>query len=71
MFSSDLDNPRKHNFELYLIDTDGQNLERVTYSDEFDGFPMFSYDGTKLAFSSNRNHAKPNETNTFIVDWVN
>ena len=70
IFSSDLDNPRAHNFELYLIDIEGGNPERVTFSDEFDGFPMFSYDGSRLVFASNRNHAKPHETNLFIVDWI-
>ena len=30
----------------------------MTYNDEFDGFPMFSPDGTKLVFASNRNAAK-------------
>jgi len=70
IFSSDLGNPREHNFELYLIDTDGSNLEQVTFSDEFDGFPMFSYGGSKLVFASNRNHAHPRETNIFMVDWI-
>jgi TolB protein len=70
IFSSDLDNPREHNFELYLIDTDGSNLERVTFSEEFDGFPMFSYDGSRLIFASNRNSSRPRETNIFIADWV-
>ena len=35
----------------------------------FDGFPMFSPDGTKLVFASNRNAKLPNETNVFIADW--
>jgi len=31
-----------------LINPDGTGLERVTNSDGFDGFPMFSADGKKL-----------------------
>ena len=58
------------NFELWLVDSDGSNLERVTYSDGFDGFPMFSPDGKKLVWASNRNAKAPHETNIFIADWV-
>ena len=36
----------------------------------FDGFPMFSPDGTRLAFSSNRNQGAPGETNVFVARWV-
>jgi Tol biopolymer transport system component len=31
---------------------------------------MFSPDGKKLVFSSNRNATRPHETNVFIADWV-
>jgi Tol biopolymer transport system component len=30
---------------------------------------MFSPDGTHLVFASNRNDAKPGETNVFVADW--
>jgi len=33
---------------------DGTGLERITYNDTFDGFPMFSPNGKKLVFASNR-----------------
>ena len=49
---------------------DGTGLEQITFSDTFDGFPMFSPDGTKLIFASNRNAAKEGDTNLFIADWV-
>ena len=52
------DNRRKRNFDLALINIDGTGLERVTYNESFDGFPMFSPDGKKLVFASNRNAAK-------------
>jgi Tol biopolymer transport system component len=59
-----------HNFELYLINVDGTGLERITYNNVFDSFPMFSPDGKKLVFASNRNPQKPRATDIFIADWV-
>lgn len=59
-----------HNFELYLINIDGTGLERITFNDTFDSFPMFSPDGRKLAWASNRNPQKRRETDIFIADWV-
>lgn len=58
------------NFELYSIDLDGKSLERITYTDGFDGFPMFSPDGEKLVWISGRNAKVPHETNVFTADWV-
>jgi Tol biopolymer transport system component len=75
IFSSNYD-PETHatggmgNFELWSIHPDGSGLERITYSDGFDGFPMFSPDGKKLVWASNRNAKAPHETNIFIGDWV-
>ena len=31
---------------------------------------MFSPDGRKLVFASNRNGKQPRETNLFVADWV-
>lgn len=59
-----------HNFELYLINLDGTGLERITFNETFDSFPMFSRDGKKLAWASNRNPKKRHETDIFIADWV-
>ena len=58
------------NFELWMMNLDGTSLERITYSAGFDGFPMFSKDGKKLVWASNRNGKAPHETNIFIADWV-
>ncbi len=76
VFSSNMDNWRNdikaygHNFELYLINDDGTGLRRLTFNNNFDGFPMFSPDGNRLIFSSNRNPSRPMETDIFIADWV-
>ena len=58
-----------HNFELYLINVDGTGLERITYNTTFDSFPMFSPDGKKLAWASNRTPEKPHQTDIYIADW--
>jgi TolB protein len=70
IFSSNIDDPRGRNFDLYKINVDGTGLERITFNDTFDGFPMFSPDGKKLVFASNRNAKAAGETNVFIADWV-
>lgn len=70
IFSSNMDDPRGRNFDLYKIHVDGTGLERITTNDTFDGFPMFSPDGKKLLFASNRNAAKRGDTNIFIAEWV-
>jgi TolB protein len=72
IFASNYKNPKgpgASNFDLYLINVDGTGLEQITFSKEFDGFPMFSPDGRKLIWASNRHSAKPNETNLYIADW--
>jgi len=65
------DRKKQPNFDLVLINVDGTGIERVTYNSTFDGFPMFSPDGKKIVFASNRNDAKAGDTNVFIADWVN
>ena len=53
-----------------MINLDGSGLEQITFDEAFDSFPMFSSDGTKLAFSSNRNNGRTRNTNVFVADWV-
>ncbi|MGI9079198.1 MAG: TolB family protein [Gemmatimonadaceae bacterium] len=72
IFSSNHRNPRgpaAQNFDLFLINSDGSGLEQVTNAPEFDGFPMFSPDGTKLVWASNRNAQTRGETNIFLAEW--
>ncbi len=55
-----------------MINTDGTGLEKITNSEIFDAFPMFSFDGKKIAFCSNRqSDRKPSrDTNVFVADWI-
>lgn len=70
-FADSLGDKRMPNFDLFRIRPDGSDLERLTYSPTFDGFPMWSYDGKKLVWASNRGERKETgETNIFIADWV-
>lgn len=70
IFCSNLADPSGRNFDLWAVNADGTDLERITYNPTFDGFPMFSPDGNQLVFCSNRHNAKPGETNVFLADWV-
>ena len=70
LFASNKNDPRGRNFDLFAVNADGSGLEQVTTNPTFDGFPMFSPDGTKLVFCSNRHNARPGDTNVFVADWV-
>ena len=70
LFCTNKADPRGRNFDLWAVHTDGSGLEQVTFNPTFDGFPMFSPDGKRLAFCSNRHNGKAGETNVFVADWV-
>ncbi len=70
IFSSNMDDPKSREFDLYMINADGSGLERVTTAPAFDGFPMWSPDGKRLVWGSNRTSQATHETNIFIADWV-
>ncbi|MCX6926059.1 MAG: hypothetical protein NT154_23050 [Verrucomicrobia bacterium] len=56
------------NFELYLVDAEGtREPVRVTFTDGFDGLPVFSPDGTKLAWTSSR--TPDGKAQIFLADW--
>ncbi len=56
------------NFEIYIVDAAGtKEPVRVTYTDGFDGLPVFSPNGKKLAFTSNR--TSENVSQLFYADW--
>ncbi|MCG8604691.1 M28 family peptidase [bacterium] len=56
------------NFELYLVDALGEHDPvRVTYTDGFDGLPVFSPDGQQLCWTSNRTSSKASQL--FLAKW--
>lgn len=57
-------------FHLYLVNDDGTGLERLTVEGRFNSFPMFSPDGKRLVWISDRNAKEPGEFNVFLADWV-
>lgn len=44
----------KRNLEIYTVNTDGKDMQRVTQNDAIDGGTSWSPDGEKIAFQSNR-----------------
>jgi Tol biopolymer transport system component len=70
IFASNLHDPTGRSFALYLVNTDGSGLERVTYAESFASFPMFSRDGARLVFCGSRNAQAPREMNVFVADWI-
>jgi Tol biopolymer transport system component len=71
LFSSNLGGGGRE-FDIFKVPADGSGqTERVTHSEGFDGFPMFSPDGRWLVFASNRaTAAGESDTNLFIARWV-
>jgi len=59
-------------FSVFMVNIDGSGLQKIISSNTFDAFPMFSYDGKKIAFCSNRQSSrKPtHDTNVFVADWI-
>ncbi len=56
------------NFELYIVDAEGQREPvQVTYSEGFDGLPVFAPDGRSLCWTSNRN-AK-GQSQLYLASW--
>jgi Tol biopolymer transport system component len=56
------------NFELYIVDARGEKEPtRVTFTDGFDGLPVFSPDGVRLAWTSNRTANESSQI--FIGKW--
>ncbi|MFK5924271.1 MAG: M28 family peptidase [Verrucomicrobiota bacterium] len=56
------------NFELYLVDAAGKkDPVRVTFTDGFDGLPVFSPDGKTLSWTSNRASGKKSQI--FRAQW--
>jgi TolB protein len=59
--------PNSHNFELFWISVEGGEPVRLTYSDTFDALPVFSSDGKKIMWTSNR---QGNTSHVYIADFI-
>jgi len=56
------------NFELFMVDVGGGHAPvRVTYTEGFDGLPVFSPDGKRLSWTSKRSADKKSQI--FLADW--
>jgi len=66
IFASNLEGMK--NFELYMVDAAGASTpRRVTFTEGFDGLPVFSPDGKRLAWSSSRGAQK--RPQIFFAGW--
>ena len=74
IFSSNLSSPPdakgRPSFQLHLVNEDGTGMEQITSIGHFNSFPMFSPDGKKLVWVSDRNATGRGEFNVFLADWV-
>lgn len=70
IFCSNHEYKRGFPFNMYLMDLEGNHIEKISRDKGFDAFPMFSFDGKKIMFSSNRNNKGTRDTNLFVADWV-
>jgi Tol biopolymer transport system component len=62
-----------HEADRYVAPAIGKGYavpERITWTGEFEGFPMFSPDGRHLVWCSNRNGSRARETNVFVAEWL-
>ena len=53
-----------------MVNDDGTGSEQITFNGHFNSFPMFSHDGRKLVWVSDRDVEARGEFNVFIADWV-
>ena len=70
IFCSNHEYKRGFPFNMYTMNADGSNIEKISRDKGFDAFPMFSPDGKKIVFCSNRNNGGTHDTNIFIADWA-
>jgi len=58
------------NFEMFIVDALGEKEPvRVSYTDGFDGLPVFSPDGNMLCWTTNRTSMETAKGQLFLADW--
>lgn len=70
IFCSNHEYKRGFPFNMYTMNADGSSIEKISRDKGFDAFPMFSPNGKKIVFCSNRNNGGTRDTNVFVADWV-
>lgn len=70
IFCSNHEYKRGFPFNMYMIDLEGKNMQKISRDKGFDAFPMISPNGKKIIFASNRNNGGTRDTNLFLADWV-
>ncbi len=56
--------------DIWSVPGSGGTANILVSHEATEGRPMFSPDGKKLVFASNRHDAVQGDTNIFIADWV-
>jgi Tol biopolymer transport system component len=53
--------------EIYVMNADGSDITRLTSDTDLELNPVFSLDGSRIAFASTRDHPEDNTTNAFEI----
>ncbi|WP_121357374.1 TolB family protein [Flavisolibacter nicotianae] len=69
IFCSNHEYKRGFPFNMYTLHAEGTHLQKISHDKSFDAFPMFSPDGKRIVFCSNRNNGGTRDTNIFVADY--
>jgi len=59
---------REGSMQIYLMNGDGSNVTRLTYSGANDDYPRWSPDGTKILFQSDRDHPDTGYNDIYVMN---
>ena len=65
------DSTRDGNFEIYVMEVDGSNVQRLTHNDKVDARPAWSPDGQRMVFHSSRDGSSGQEIYVMDADGGN
>lgn len=55
-------------YEIYVVDVDGGNLQQLTHRIGEDGWPAWSHDGTRIAYTSSMDYLTESEIHVMRAD---